>query len=107
MKESFKVGVWNKDKQKWVEEVFYSYHPNGSGFWITPSISKYTKINTNKCDTLKYIKKIVEGMERDDVHLSIDILGNLSKLMYTVADEKEVDKILEKAVKKRIKNDIC
>ena len=38
-------------------------------------------------------------MERDNVHLKIDIIGALTKLMYLVADNTKVDAIMTKYIK--------
>jgi hypothetical protein len=47
-------------------------------------------------DIERYIENVVKSMIRDDVQVSIDTAGNLTKLFYAVADEKKVDAIIEK-----------
>lgn len=49
-------------------------------------------------EILEHIETIVKGMVRDNVSLKIDIMGSLTKLMYLVADEKDVRQIINKYV---------
>ncbi len=48
----------------------------------------------NEEEILKNIEKVTSGMNRDGVKLSIDVLGSLTKLFYTMADEEKIDNIL-------------
>jgi len=48
---------------------------------------------------IENIEKIVSGLSRDDTQLSIDVSGALVKLFYQVADEEEIDNILENTPK--------